>query len=620
MKSIKFEKVLSRRIMIFTFLSIFIVEIAIYGIFSYYGKMVTEKRENREIAEMIINVKKATQSSIGEIEHKLEMIELKMRVLQSTHEEIFTRQDVAKGDGAYFVHPNGALYNADNNGSSLYYNSLNGYDDNSLQRVYKTEQMDLLFKILVDSNELIQQVYFNGYDNLNRLYPFVTNLAEELGNDINVEEFIFYYLADLNNNPTKGTVWTPLYKDPAGLGWVVSCIAPIYNKQVLEGVSGIDIEIENLVNNILEIDISYPHRKLLFDDKFNLISVDGKEDKFVKVSNEEKLYFNDEISINKIESLYTDDVERWEIITIESGKYFVVPLTIKTTNWKLLVLIDYEEIYSPIESLASDVDSMLRTTNLTLIILTIFFVFLAYMVAKKIALNLVLPLQSIEKRVVRFTKERVVGASPLKIGIKEIDSVNEDIYKMMNEITESTKKIIEANEEKARNEIKMNCLHEYSYKDMLTELFNRRKMEELLDQEIDRGIRYGNTFAFLLIDIDYFKRINDDYGHNIGDIVLREIATLIGVNLRETDYLGRWGGEEFVVICQESKISRGIVVAEKIRQLVENNFFIGDIRLSVSIGVVEHRAGQEDKYTLFKRVDELLYHSKGNGRNKVSHP
>lgn len=273
-----------------------------------------------------------------------------------------------------------------------------------------------------------------------------------------------------------------------------------------------------------------------------------------------------------------------------------------------------------IENLAFDVDKMLWITNLTLIALTIFFVFLAYVVAKKIALNLLLPLQDIEKRVVKFTKDRVVSAPPLKMGITEIDLMNEDIYKMMNEITESTKKIIEANEEKARTEIKMNCLHEYSYKDMLTELYNRRKMEELLDQEIDRGTRYGNIFTFLLIDIDYFKRTNDEYGHNIGDVVLKEIATLLASNLRETDFLGRWGGEEFVVICQESKISRGIVVAEKIRQLVENNFFIGDIRLSVSIGVVEHRAGQEDKYTLFKRVDELLYHSKGNGRNKVSHP
>lgn len=605
--------------MIFTFISIFIVEITIYGIFSYYGRVATIKRENHAITETVMNVKNSVQVSIDEIDHRLEIIEMNTKILQSSHGEIFSRQDVLKGEDEYLIHSNGAMYNEKSYGASLYYNTVSNYDDKMMQRVYKTEQMDSLFKILIDSNDLIQQIYFNGHDNLNRMYPYVHGLADVFGPDVDVERFPFYYLANKENNPTKEIVWTPLYKDPAGLGWVVSCIAPIYNNQLLEGVSGIDLEIKSLVNNILKISIDYPHRKLLFDNDFNLITIDGSDNETLRLDRSDTLYFEDEETLDQIKTLFNEKSSEWRILMVDGVKYFAVPQCINTTKWKLLILIDYEKLHLPIVQLGSDVDRMLRITNLILVLLTSLFVFLAYVISKRMARNLVLPLQDIEKRVIRFTEDRGIGEIPSKTGIQEIDLVNEEIYTMMKEIIDSTEIIIKANEEKAINEVKMNCLHEYSYKDMLTDLYNRRKMEDLLDAEIERGLRYGNTFAFLLIDIDFFKRINDNYGHNTGDLVLKELANLIASNLRETDILSRWGGEEFVILCQDSSLERGVVVAEKIREIVDAYHFVDGIRFSVSIGVVEFRVGLEDKYTLFKRVDELLYYAKENGRNRVSY-
>ena len=153
--------------------------------------------------------------------------------------------------------------------------------------------------------------------------------------------------------------------------------------------------------------------------------------------------------------------------------------------------------------------------------------------------------------------------------------------------------------------------------DSLTGVFNRRKIEEVLSKEIERSRRYGNEVSLMLIDIDDFKQINDNFGHQVGDEVLRQIARIIRQNLRRTDYVGRYGGEEFLVILPETPIQKALTAGERIRKAIEReNFRTGKTTVSIGITLLKDK---DDFGTLFNRLDRAMYLAKERGKNRVEY-
>ncbi len=151
--------------------------------------------------------------------------------------------------------------------------------------------------------------------------------------------------------------------------------------------------------------------------------------------------------------------------------------------------------------------------------------------------------------------------------------------------------------------------------DSLTGVFNRRKIEEILAFEINRAKRYKKPLSVLFIDIDNFKQINDTYGHQKGDKVLRMVANLIRRELRSTDCIGRFGGEEFLVVLPETRPVEAARVAERIRGKVEESNLEG-VKVTISVGVTGYREG-EDYIDVFERVDRAMYRAKLEGKNRV---
>ena len=153
--------------------------------------------------------------------------------------------------------------------------------------------------------------------------------------------------------------------------------------------------------------------------------------------------------------------------------------------------------------------------------------------------------------------------------------------------------------------------------DGMTKLYNRQKTEDILKIEIDRSRRYGIELSVLMLDIDDFKKINDTYGHPTGDTVLREISRLIRKCIRKTDYAGRWGGEEFIVIAPHTDLKGASVFAESIREIVEATDFAGVGRVTCSIGATYFQKTDNEE-SVVKRADEALYESKKDGKNRVT--
>lgn len=155
--------------------------------------------------------------------------------------------------------------------------------------------------------------------------------------------------------------------------------------------------------------------------------------------------------------------------------------------------------------------------------------------------------------------------------------------------------------------------------DVLTGLRNRRSFNEELHRLFAQRQRQGITFSLLLIDIDHFKRVNDAHGHPMGDSVLRTVAELLTKTLREMDFVCRYGGDEFAVICPGSRLHEAAVAAERVRQAVAAirvRLKGADISLTISIGAAEI-ANSEIADGLIQRADEALYAAKQAGRNCV---
>ncbi|MBL1140899.1 MAG: GGDEF domain-containing protein [Proteobacteria bacterium] len=160
---------------------------------------------------------------------------------------------------------------------------------------------------------------------------------------------------------------------------------------------------------------------------------------------------------------------------------------------------------------------------------------------------------------------------------------------------------------------------EKAYSDPLTGLNNRAAFDKSIEQEIDLAARHGHTLSLMMLDLDRFKQINDNYGHIVGDAVLKNFADCIMECMRRSDIAFRFGGEEFVVLLRNTQITGAQLLAERMRKKVEEmKFEYNSIKLnvSVSIGLAELKEG-EDKLNLIERADTLLYKAKKNGRNRV---
>lgn len=158
--------------------------------------------------------------------------------------------------------------------------------------------------------------------------------------------------------------------------------------------------------------------------------------------------------------------------------------------------------------------------------------------------------------------------------------------------------------------------HEQSIKDPMTRVYNRKKFFEILEEEIERSQRYRRDLSLVMFDIDFFKRINDDFGHQEGDRVLLEIVALIRSYIRTNDIFGRYGGEEFVILLPETCKDGAFVIAERLREDIMAHDFKLNRSITSSFGIAEHEPG-EDIDHLIKKVDDALYKAKNTGRNKV---
>lgn len=187
--------------------------------------------------------------------------------------------------------------------------------------------------------------------------------------------------------------------------------------------------------------------------------------------------------------------------------------------------------------------------------------------------------------------------------VQELRRMNEELEQT---VAERTRELVEKNRE----------LEELSVTDRLTRLYNRLFLDRVLEREFAAAGRTGRSFALILLDLDRFKRVNDTYGHHVGDEVLITLAQILQVRVRASDVVGRWGGEEFLVVCPDTDAQGAMQVAENLRQRIEAQEFPGVQHCTGSFGVAVYQPG-DTIAAVEARADKALYAAKAQGRNRV---
>jgi len=164
-------------------------------------------------------------------------------------------------------------------------------------------------------------------------------------------------------------------------------------------------------------------------------------------------------------------------------------------------------------------------------------------------------------------------------------------------------------------------LMEMNMRDGLTGSYNRRFLEKRLEEEYNRHVRHSRSLSLVMFDIDFFKKVNDSYGHLCGDLILKAISGEIAAMTRATDFLARYGGEEFCCLLPETGLPAAVMVAERFRSRIEEmrHTYQGQkIKVTISLGVAALTPGLSTCHALLKNADEALYEAKRSGRNRVA--
>jgi PAS domain S-box-containing protein len=420
-------------------------------------------------------------------------------VLQAESKRFYDTPDLAPPPSVpqptFAVAANGVYYQTSNTGGgSLFYSARTPIGPDERRKAARSAVLDPIYQHLAQANTNIAAIYLNTFDSMNRYYPFIAEVHQQYPREMNIPEYNFYYLADAQHNPGRGPVWTETYLDPAGQGWMMSCIVPVYRGDFLEGVAGIDITVKNFLDNILKLQLPWGAEALLVDGKGTIMAMPQGVERVLGLSElREHVYTAqvakdtlkpEEFNLRKtalpgvadtVARLLAEDHSVAEL-QVGSKRYLLAQATEPVTGWKLMVLADRQRIVQPILTLEEQASraGYLAIGGMALFYL-LFFVYLLVN-AGRIARKISAPVADISQQS-RDLAKGIATTTLTKSTITELDTLNTSFTAMVAEIktlhahlneqiTRATLEIDDrrqAQEALQKSEQKLKAIFDYSY-------------------------------------------------------------------------------------------------------------------------------------------------------------
>ncbi|MFY9089849.1 diguanylate cyclase [Arcobacter aquimarinus] len=465
-----------------------------------------------------------------------------------------------------------------------FYEIINLNSHNSLHEVYGAKPTDSWLLIKISNSNLSKREVFLFDDNLEMTSSKITE------NDYNPTLRPWYKSAILSNEVIKTMPYAFSHINSNGI---------TYAKQIDK--SGNVVAIDVLIDDFKSI-----YKEHIKNDYID-IYIFNNNGEIISSLKEENQFFK---SFFEYKKKNLEELVRPTIITFLNKKYIVQVIPIKNgdNSEYISIFADYDSILAPYEL---QVFNLLIIFTLTALIMVPIIIYFSGIIIKPIY-ELVKESLKIKRR--RYESIKKVESSILEVSYlsSAFEDMSESIYKYQNsleeQVKERTKELIDKNQE----------LLKLSITDKLTEIYNRAKLDKTLQEEFNRSKRYKTEFSVILIDIDFFKKVNDTFGHQIGDDVLKESAQVLKDSIRLTDVLGRWGGEEFLIISPQTNLEGAVKIAEHINNAIKlYKFKTYPNKVTMSIGVASYFEDMSKIEEILLNADKSLYKAKENGRDRV---
>ncbi len=403
-----------------------VVEIALIS--TYF---LSNQFSNKENIKTIIQVAEAELAHLAHreadgIDNRLNAIVQATKYLQNYSTDVMTGKNLLQRDDEkrFAISKDGAYYSTkDVGGSAVFYSGFVPIGKAEKEKALKTAALDPALKAVKQSFPLIAQAHINTHDSLNRIYPYF-DVISQYPAKMDIPAFNFYYEADAKHNPSRGTIWTDAYIDPAGQGWMTTCSAPVYNGNFLEGVVGVDITIKTIVDEVKALEIPWGGYGVLIDKNGVILAfptigendwnihnmTDSDYSKAIKEDTFRSDDFNLYLKKPDIATTLKKSENGVEYTTLTKNM-ILAWATIPSTNWKLLIVVPTETIFEPSNSLATRLNSIAwLMIGGMLVFYTIFFTIL-YRQAKKMSLSISEPLSDMNRMVSDIADGRLVTSA-----------------------------------------------------------------------------------------------------------------------------------------------------------------------------------------------------------------
>jgi diguanylate cyclase (GGDEF)-like protein len=591
-----------------------------------------EKSTDFILRDLKENTYKLVDEKTKSIDKKLSEIELVAKILQEEHQHFFQYPHINnKLEKPLFQYAENGMYYkiSDNGGSSVVVSKETKIDEDLKKELINSEFFDSTFKTLVKHDENIVAVYYNSHKNYCRYYPFLENSYNTFPSDINMSVYNFYYEADEKHNPNKNVVITDIYLDPAQKGWMLSVIAPIYNQNKLEGVTGIDITLKKFIDSFLNIELPFNGKSFVINGNGKIVAMSKEIEKILDIKELEDYVYesNEKINetINKSEKYNILDYKDKEVannfkniienkkyshtIKINNQNYFLFTKKMEKTSWTIVSLIKEDDVLKDVRDLKKYYNNLGYVIILIIFLFyAIFFFFLNYK-ARKFVEQINNPLVEIIKLTRNMGKTKETKAIK-QCGIFEIDKLSSNFNNLIIELDKRTNNLVIEETKRAYQEKLANT-------DPLTGAYNRRYLNEFSTDYLKIVKREKNDFSLLVVDLDDFKRINDTYGHEGGDEVLIEFVKISRDTIRENDFIVRFGGDEFIILLPNTTMNNAKILANKIINNINEHNMRSKINFSISIGIAGYEANDLNIDDIILRADNSLYEAKKAGKNRA---
>ncbi|MGB1110327.1 MAG: diguanylate cyclase domain-containing protein [Gammaproteobacteria bacterium] len=554
--------------------------------------------------------------------------------------------------------PGGAWYSKEDDGDfAVFYSALAEASRDDLRKVEQLYGADPAMKKILSSHEEVVQIYFNSFDSLNIIRPYF-DVLEQYPERIDIPSYNFYYLADAKHNPSREPVWTDVYVDPAGQGWMASCIAPVYRGDFLEGVVGLDVTVKKIVQRIENLKVPWDGYALLLDRDGTIMAMPPAAEQDWGVTeltdhNYAKAIESDIFKPDAFNIVKRDDTQPWaqsvmakhdgyQIIDF-AGRQALAWSTIEQTGWKLLMVVPEANIFERVDNLGDQVRDLGYLMLLGLAIFYLFFLAYLFYRSRRMSEQLAGPLLGISE----MTKAISLGHydnQPEPVGLEEIDTTANSVAELgrnlgseldarlraerhLADINATLEERIKARTQELETEVEHSKeleeeLRRMAEYDPLTKLPNRRLFDDRFQQAVMLANRNSLKLALLFVDLDKFKPVNDIHGHEAGDELLRQVAERLCKNVRASDTVARFGGDEFCVLLYDvASREAAETVANKLLEQIDTPFDLGEVEvtISASIGIALYPHADLDWRDMLREADAAMYRAKHAGRGQIAH-